>query len=140
MFAAKRTRFALQRTLFALFGTMNAAIVTLFAYMHIGKQIKAVMMQKGLSSKALARKLGTKQRAVQYLFKRSTTTIDKLLQVSEVLQHNFFAYYVQNDARFNTASMQTTIAELQKQNTALHKEIEILQRELNLLKEVMIRR
>lgn len=114
--------------------------ISVYLFMHMGKKVKAVMLSKGMNAKTLARKLGTRERAVRYLFNRQFTTVDKLLKISEALEHNFFTYYVQDDPAFDTTGLENTIAKLKQQNNVLKLENTILQRELNLLKEIMSKR
>lgn len=59
--------------------------------MHIGKRIKEVMDEKGLSACWLANKLPCERSNVYNMFKRSSIGVDLLYAVSTILAHNFFA-------------------------------------------------
>jgi transcriptional regulator with XRE-family HTH domain len=91
-----------------------------FAYMkpvHIGKQIKEVFEKRGYTVAEFARRINMSRENVYSIFKRKTIDTGLLLNISKVLEHDFFVLYL-------------TL------NTDINKELERLKEENRLLREV----
>ena len=61
---------------------------------HIGGLIKVEMQRQGRSVSWLARQLYCDRRNVYDIFKRQSIDTQQLLRISQLLGHNFFAYYL----------------------------------------------
>ncbi|MDO4818995.1 MAG: hypothetical protein Q3994_01295 [Prevotella sp.] len=70
-----------------------------FINMHIGEQIHNVMMEQGRTTVWLARELGCARTVIYRIYERPSIDTELLLQISKLLNHNFFVYY---DNRFAT--------------------------------------
>lgn len=57
---------------------------------HIGKRIKAVFDENGMTVVELARRLHRERSTVYSIFERRNIDVELLVAVSEALQHNFF--------------------------------------------------
>lgn len=97
---------------------------------HIGEKIKQVLYEKRLTSVQLAKLMGKSPRTIRQLLCRKTTSVKLLEQLSEVLDHDFFRYYVK-------PLPGQEIAQLKSDNELLKRENEMLQREVALLKDVL---
>lgn len=60
---------------------------------NIGKIIKEVLAEQGRSITWLAQQLGTTRNLVYKMFDRPIIYTDRLLQISELLDHDFFKHY-----------------------------------------------
>lgn len=60
---------------------------------NIGKIIKEVLAKQGRSITWLAQQLGTTRNLVYKMFDRPIIYTDRLLQISELLDYDFFKYY-----------------------------------------------
>lgn len=57
--------------------------------LHIGKMIKAVFDESGLSVAELARRIHTARSNVYFIFDRSSIDMEQLLLLCDALNHNF---------------------------------------------------
>ena len=60
---------------------------------NIGKIIKEVLAEQGRSITWLAQQLGTTRNLVYKMFDREIIYTDRLLQISELLDYDFFKHY-----------------------------------------------
>ena len=60
---------------------------------NIGKIIKEVLAEQGRSITWLAQQLGTTRNLVYKMFDRPIIYTDRLLQISELLDYDFFKHY-----------------------------------------------
>lgn len=56
---------------------------------HIGKMIKAVFDESGMSVAELARRINTARSNIYFIFERSSIDIKQLLDICDALNHNF---------------------------------------------------
>ena len=57
--------------------------------LHIGKMIKAVFDESGLSVSELARRIHTARSNVYFIFERPSIDMEQLLDLCDALDHNF---------------------------------------------------
>lgn len=57
--------------------------------LHIGKMIKAVFDESGMSVSELARRIHTARSNVYFIFERSSIDMEQLLDLCDALDHNF---------------------------------------------------
>jgi transcriptional regulator with XRE-family HTH domain len=62
--------------------------------MEIGKKIKAVIEQKGMTTSEFARRLCTTNQNAHDIFKRTSIDTEQLERIGAILEHDFFQYYV----------------------------------------------
>lgn len=60
---------------------------------NIGKIIKEVLRKQGRSITWLAQQMGTTRNLVYKMFDREIIYTDRLLQISELLDYDFFKHY-----------------------------------------------
>ncbi|MBO6118179.1 MAG: XRE family transcriptional regulator [Bacteroidales bacterium] len=58
--------------------------------MHIGKHIKYIVRQKGVSVSWLADKIPCDRTNIYFIYKRSAIDTDLLQKLSKILNHDFF--------------------------------------------------
>ena len=63
---------------------------------HIGEKIKEIIEKRGMGKSELARRLNMSSTNVHKIFKRETIDTGLLENISLLLEHNFFDYYVSN--------------------------------------------
>jgi len=61
--------------------------------MHIGKRIKEVVDQRGMSTQELATRIGKVRQTVSGYFKKEDLETGMLQKISEALDYDFFQYY-----------------------------------------------
>jgi len=64
---------------------------------HIGKEIRKRLRTIGISNAEFARQMNRSPQAVQWWLDKETIDTGILVQVSEVLEFNFFLLYLQHD-------------------------------------------
>jgi len=62
--------------------------------MNIGKKIKQVIVQKGMSTSEFARRLCTTTQNAHDIYKRTSIDTALLERIGEILEHDFFQYYI----------------------------------------------
>ncbi len=60
---------------------------------HIGKVVKRIADERGMKYTELAKRMNTSPQNVQGMFSRATLQTETLVQLSEVLNHDFFEHY-----------------------------------------------
>jgi len=61
--------------------------------LHIGKEIEKIYENSGMKTSEFAKRINTSTRNVYSIFARAEIKTDQLLQISQVLNHDFFALY-----------------------------------------------
>lgn len=56
---------------------------------HLGKRIREVMKQKGVSVTALAKAINCERTTIYNIFRRKSLNIEQLISISIALNHNF---------------------------------------------------
>lgn len=96
----------------------------------IGEKIKEVLISKRIPVKEFAQKINTNRNNVYHIFKRKTIDTDLLIKISEVLQFNFFIYFIDGFEK-KTIKKTEDIASLKKHILTLEKEVSYLKERLN---------
>jgi transcriptional regulator with XRE-family HTH domain len=113
--------------------------------MHIGKQIKKILKDKGMGVSELARRISTNRNNVYDIFLRENIDTALLKKISVALQHDFFRYFIHDknvlpdimtgsDKPIMTGESDTHYITSKEFITLQHK-IEQLQKENQLLKK-----
>ena len=69
--------------------------------MEIGKMIKAIIEQKGMTASEFARRLSTSNQNAHDIFKRASIDTELLERIGKILDHDFFQYYVKPSPQFS---------------------------------------
>jgi hypothetical protein len=105
----------------------------------IGQKIKEVFDAQNKKLTDFADELGTVRQNVYRIFKKQHLDTGLLLKISQVLDHNFFQYYVQsNDVALDPQGVQqlAKMAEEKEQQLVLaKKEIDYLRKIIKLMEE-----
>lgn len=108
---------------------------------EIGQKIKEVFDQRNIKLTDFADELGTVRQNVYRIFKKRHLDTGLLLKISQVLNHNFFQYYVApTEAKAVEQSQElkkliTDVAESQRQLDLAKKEIDYLRKIIKLMEE-----
>jgi transcriptional regulator with XRE-family HTH domain len=107
---------------------------------EIGQKIKEVFDQQNIKLTDFADELGTVRQNVYRIFKKRHLDTGLLLKISQVLNHNFFQYYVEssNDDTISSEEVNKIVAEKSEYHQQLQlakKEIEYLRKIIKLMEE-----
>lgn len=91
----------------------------------MGRIVKAVMYDKRMRPSAFAKALDIRPQHISKLFKRKYYHCELLIQVSEVLQYDFFQYYTKVNAS-ELQALKKKMEELEKENALLKRENTLL--------------
>ena len=105
---------------------------------EIGQKIKEVFDQRQIKLTDFADELGTVRQNVYRIFKKRHLDTGLLLKISQVLNHNFFQYYVadpteRTDEKIKLLKSETS--DYQKQLELSRKEIDYLRKIIKLMEE-----
>lgn len=64
---------------------------------HLGKKIAEVAKSRGLSQAGLGEKVNTSKPGIASIYKRSGIDTDKLIQLTEALDYDFFKHIYENE-------------------------------------------
>ncbi len=108
------------------------------AAVEIGQKIKEVFDQRQMKLTDFADELGTVRQNVYRIFKKRHLDTGLLLKISQVLNHNFFQYYVgdpteQSDEKIKLLKSETS--DVQRQVDLSKKEIDYLRKIIKLMEE-----
>ena len=106
--------------------------------MHIGKQIEAVFLQKGLKISVFASQLGTVRDNIYKIFKREDINTNQLLNISKVLGFDFFGDYSKLTNLNNTTNIQ--IEYLSNENKLLKEQLELQSKHIKALEKIIDRK
>ncbi len=95
----------------------------LLPMIHIGSKIKEVFDTKDLTVSEFARRIDTSRENIYGIFKRKSIDTNLLIKISNVLDHNFFQYFI-------------TKEELYPEVESLSKRIEAADKEIAYLKKI----
>lgn len=90
--------------------------------LHIGEKIKEIFKESGLTVAEFARRIDTSRENVYGIFRRKSIDTYLLKKISEVLNYNFFKYYI------NTEELYPEIKSLQRKLEVADQEIEYLKK------------
>lgn len=103
---------------------------------HLGKLIDLTLYQKRIKKKDVAQYLGLNIESIAPIIKKQSIKADALWKISQFTQHNFFAHLAEKiNIPFETA----TELNLKTQITALQQQLYDLQKENQLLREIVKR-
>ena len=103
------------------------------ATVEIGEKIKEVFDHRHLKLTDFADELGTVRQNVYRIFKKRHLDTGLLLKISQVLNHNFFQYYVSSPTETLNEDIQTL-----KSETADHlKQLELSRKEIEYLRKII---
>jgi hypothetical protein len=108
---------------------------------EIGHKIKEVFDNQNMKLTDFADELGTVRQNVYRIFKKRHLDTGLLLKISQVLNHNFFQYYITTsqpeDVRQNTEvkKLLEDATEYQRQLDLARKEIDYLRKIIKLMEE-----
>ncbi len=105
---------------------------------EIGQKIKEVFDQRQMKLTDFADELGTVRQNVYRIFKKRHLDTGLLLKISQVLNHNFFQYYVSSPTESSDEKIQvlkSETADYLKQLELSRKEIEYLRKIIKLMEE-----
>jgi len=108
------------------------------APVEIGQKIKEVFDQRQMKLTDFADELGTVRQNVYRIFKKRHLDTGLLLKISQVLNHNFFQYYVGDPAERNDEKIQllkSETSDFQKQIDLSKKEVDYLRKIIKLMEE-----
>lgn len=108
------------------------------APVEIGQKIKEVFDQRQMKLTDFADELGTVRQNVYRIFKKRHLDTGLLLKISQVLNHNFFQYYVGDPAERVEEKIQllkSETSDYQKQIDLSKKEIDYLRKIIKLMEE-----
>jgi hypothetical protein len=104
---------------------------------EIGKIIEKILRQKKMPIIEFAKKINTNRNNVYSIYHRKTIDTGLLLKISEVLEHDFFHYYLTQEALLSIANEKNNfflfnieLKALKDQNEKMEKEIKELQSRL----------
>lgn len=98
----------------------------------IGQKVKDVFESRKMKLTDFAEQLGTVRQNVYRIFKKTDLDTGLLTRISEVLDHNFFQYYVQTNE--STTYSKEAIEELIVDNAEYKKELDLAKKEIDHLR------
>ena len=114
---------------------------------HIGKKIKEILYQKGISVSEFAKSINRSRNVVYDIFERESVDTKLLQKISKVLDYNFFSSIVSSSTLLSTfqdrdasviyKNTKNELKNLQKDMTLLRLQNDHLIKENDLLKEVI---
>jgi transcriptional regulator with XRE-family HTH domain len=108
------------------------------ATVEIGQKIKEVFDQRQMKLTDFADELGTVRQNVYRIFKKRHLDTGLLLKISQVLNHNFFQYYVADPAERTDEKiklLKSETSDYQRQLELSRKEIDYLRKIIKLMEE-----
>jgi transcriptional regulator with XRE-family HTH domain len=108
------------------------------AAIEIGQKIKEVFDRREMKLTDFADELGTVRQNVYRIFKKRHLDTGLLLKISQVLNHNFFQYYVADPAERideKIKLLKSEASDFQKQLDLSRKEIDYLRKIIKLMEE-----
>lgn len=100
---------------------------------EIGQKIKEVFDSQGMKLTAFADELGTVRQNVYRIFRKRHVDTGLLLKISQVLNHNFFQYYVDT----NTHPGEEKIAHLEAEVFEHIRQLELSRKEIDYLRKII---
>ena len=105
---------------------------------EIGEKIKEVFDNRNMKLTEFADELGTVRQNVYRIFKKRHVDTGLLLKISQVLNHNFFQYYVPRPDDLENEKikfLRSETSDYQKQLELSRKEIDYLRKIIKLMEE-----
>lgn len=102
---------------------------------EIGQKIKEVFDKRQMKLTDFADELGTVRQNVYRIFKKRHLDTGLLLKISQVLDHNFFQYYV--SAPPTEYANQDALVDLRKTLNSQARELELAKKETDYLRKII---
>lgn len=105
---------------------------------EIGQKIKEIFDKRQIKLTDFADELGTVRQNVYRIFKKRHLDTGLLLKISQVLDHNFFQYYVADPSEITDEKiklLKSETSDYQKQLDLSRKEIDYLRKIIKLMEE-----
>jgi len=103
---------------------------------EIGHKIKEVFDATDMKLTDFADRLGTVRQNVYRIFKKRHLDTGLLLKISEVLNHNFFMYYVQQPVNPESSTDQDQLKLARKEIDYLRKIIKLMEEKTDLIRQL----
>lgn len=100
---------------------------------EIGEKIKEVFDNRNMKLTDFADELGTVRQNVYRIFKKRHVDTGLLLKISQVLNHNFFQYYVDRPEDSEDAK----IADLKNESSSYVEQLELSRKEIDYLRKII---
>lgn len=100
---------------------------------EIGQKIKEVFDTRNIKLTEFADELGTVRQNVYRIFKKRHVDTGLLLKISQVLNHNFFQYYISQPSDVE----QEKIKSLRNETAAHQRQLELAQKEIDYLRQII---
>jgi transcriptional regulator with XRE-family HTH domain len=101
----------------------------------IGHKIKEVFDARDMKLTDFADQLGTVRQNVYRIFKKRHLDTGLLLKISQVLNHNFFQYYLHSDRTENPNSPE--VLKLQSDLHDMHRQLDLARKEIDYLRKII---
>jgi transcriptional regulator with XRE-family HTH domain len=105
------------------------------APVEIGQKVKEVFDSRQMKLTEFADSLGTVRQNVYRIFRKRHLDTGLLLKISQVLNHNFFQYYLESPVASPKAEGNGVSSDYQKQLELSRKEIDYLRKIIKLMEE-----
>jgi transcriptional regulator with XRE-family HTH domain len=102
---------------------------------EIGQKVKEVFDSKQMKLTDFADSLGTVRQNVYRIFRKRHLDTGLLLKISQVLEHNFFQYYVDPHAAAQAAAPAAAPPDFEDQLALSRKEVDYLHKIIKLMEE-----
>jgi len=109
------------------------------ATVEIGQKIKEVFDHRRMKLTDFADELGTVRQNVYRIFKKRHLDTGLLLKISQVLDHNFFQYYVapQDEGTPNSEAEIERYRQLIEQSSEYRQQLELSRKEIDYLRRII---
>lgn len=103
---------------------------------EIGPKIKEVFERRNMKLTDFANELGTVRQNVYRIFRKRHLDTGLLEKISEVLDHNFFQYYV-NPSEITYSPENQTVKQLVSENRECRQQLELARKEIDYLRKII---
>ena len=111
---------------------------------HIGRKIKEIFYKSRIRVYEFANGINKSRNVIYYIFKQETIDTGLLQKIGEVLNHDFFPYYIKDDFNLNEesagymtkAKLLERISELEEELRECHEKLEHSKKEAKYLKKI----
>ena len=103
---------------------------------EIGHKIKEVFDHQNMKLTDFADELGTVRQNVYRIFKKRHLDTGLLLKISQVLNHNFFQYYVATPESVDPQETEK-LKKLVSESSEYHRQLELAKKEIEYLRKII---
>jgi hypothetical protein len=104
---------------------------------EIGHKIKEVFDSQNMKLTDFADELGTVRQNVYRIFKKRHLDTGLLLKISEVLNHNFFQYYISPGPEAADQQPTEQVRKLMKDASEFNRQLELAKKEIDYLRKII---